>query len=146
MLFTTEMNIGDRVWAVVTAPATRKVRCLTCHNTGNVVLGVETFTCPKCQGKCLHDEYVGIRWVVYHEGIIGQIRVHQVITGSSSRIKADSATKTEVEYMIDTTGITSGTVWKERDLFLTRKLAEAACVRRNEGKNFTDDTLPQQEV
>ncbi len=131
---TAKFDIGQEVFVVNTTSAYRNVKCDACRETGQIELGGEPFTCPKCEGKSKHRQYAGHKTYVAHCGRVGKIEA----TAYGDRY-VDSEDDNGVRYMIDTTGVGSGSVWNERDLFATREVAEAYCIEKNSDKKWSDD-------
>lgn len=125
MQFTSKYEPDGLVWGISWEDARRIVKCLTCNHTGKVAIGAEEFVCPKCNGDAEHPKWEGRKWFVYHSGRIGKINVEFQTSGH----EIDCSPK--VTYMIDATGIGSGTVWNEKDLFPTHEAAESACNQKN---------------
>lgn len=119
--YTSEFAIDDEVWMVRSESFRKMVECFPCDNTGRIEIKGDSLICPKCDGQGKHEKYVGQRLYVADHGKIGQVR----LTDCPSE---DGFT---VEYMIDSTGIGSGQIWKERELFRTRELAEQHCEQEN---------------
>jgi hypothetical protein len=127
MILTSKYDLNQHVVGILSLSTNQKVDCLTCQQTGKVTIKSETFICPKCEGKCLYDKYIGERWVVVEESIIGLIRI-SVRTPEYMNVIQNL----EVEYMLKDTGIGTGTIWHEDMLWPTREEAQAECDRRNE--------------
>ncbi len=127
-------DLGQQVFCVRKDGAYRNVKCDACHQTGAIDLGGESFTCPKCEGKSKHRQYVGHKYYVAHSGRVGKI---EAVVYSDLYDRDDDGSG--VRYMIDTTGVGSGQVWKESELFKTREEADAFCTERNSSTNWNDD-------
>lgn len=127
MKYETKFSIGDTVFTISSERAYRIVQCTTCQGGRTVKIGAEEFVCPKCDGKAAHPQYVGHKWFISHSGSVGKVTVEHTDT---SRFYPDDE-PLQVKYMIDSTGIGSGSVWEEEHLFPTRESAQAECDRRN---------------
>ena len=135
----TKHGVGDYVYGLTRAnvdmPA---VRCGACEGEKVVDVRGEQFPCPKCQGTgAIVKQASG--WIVGESGTIGQIRVLYARADANTYTCdawEDEPTEGEpyqlVEYMISSTGIGSGTCWREHNLFVTRPLAQAEADRRND--------------
>ena len=126
MNYTSKYDIGHHVFVVSSDTFNRIVKCLTCQGAGKVSIGAEEFVCPKCSGRAAHPQHAGRKYYVAHEGIIGKIEIsHMPNDGYFHQPEP------QVTYMIDSTGVGSGNVWKESELFSTRAYADAYCDSRN---------------
>jgi hypothetical protein len=134
MQYTTRFSIGDEVWVIWKRRCERKVLCTTCSNTGKVMVSGEEFQCPKCHGACLTLQYAGEKWVIETFGVVGQI----TIVNTTVDYVDDKLT---IQYMIDTTGVGSGTCWLEKNTYESRAAAQAECDKRNASTNWEDDKL-----
>lgn len=120
----TRFSCGDEVWTIKTQQTYRKVSCLTCNRSGQVEIGTETFICPKCFGQSTHDKFVGKLWHIGYNSQVGQVTYeHRVGTGYEDGVK--------IEYMIKATGVGSGTLHKEENVFASRTEAQLVCDHRN---------------
>jgi hypothetical protein len=133
MVYTTKYEMFQEVWGICDETFRQIVKCLTCRATGKVTIGTEEFVCPKCNGRSAHPVYVGRKWFVAENGVIGKIDV--------THFPGDyhGHSDTQAKYMIDATGVGSGRVWDEDLLFVDRDAAERECARRN-------GVLPQDEA
>lgn len=141
MTITTKYDLGQRVFSVRRDYATRIIKCKCCNNTGTVTINGAEYTCPKCNGTANSKEHCGHKWFVWEEGEIGKVE-YQVTAGKFAssnsnmpRYFTDEQLQTpdeiEIKYMIDATGVGSGTLWEELDLFATREEAQAKCDEEN---------------
>ena len=82
----------------------------------------KTRRCPDCGGNGGHREWECDKWHVCNKscGRIGKIIV-EIYDG-----------KEEYKYMLDSTGVGSGTLWSEDVLFLNEIDAQIECNKRNE--------------
>lgn len=128
MQFNTKFNIGDEVFCIQSAPANHQIKCTCCKEVGTVNIDGIDYQCPKCKGNSKHLQNCGYKWYVIHDSArVGKIRAE--FTGRGYINRDDD--KLVHEYMIDTTGIGTGTIWKEDTLYASREEAEAECARRN---------------
>ena len=83
-------------------------------------------TCPDCSGACGSATWKKDKWFLEarYTSTIGQIQTETY----GKRSEGVDGNK----YMIEATGIGSGTAWKETDLFFTKEAARAECDKRNE--------------
>ena len=130
MEFKTKYNHGDTVY-MITRHMTYKIEsCPTCNNLGKVEINGESFTCPNCRGysKQIADKE---KWELYTYqecGIIGRITAESY---DKKYCVNDKEKKLKFTYMVDVTGIGTGSIWDENNLFLTREEAITECERRN---------------
>lgn len=129
-------EIGDIVYAIDHGEIHSTTQCKTCSSSGIVVIAGETFTCPKCHGTKENVYSIPPKWFVDTQSMIGQITI--VITHGDLASKK-GVPEINVTYMLYSTGIFSGRVWKEKDLFLNKDEAEKECARRtNERIQWTN--------
>lgn len=131
MNINTKYNIGDLVYTVIEKDAYRKIACKCCKATGKVLIDGNDYTCPKCDGNSSHKVCSGRRFLVWESGVVGKITTeHEVNTDSNSNmftVDVNNGIGAEIKYMIDSTGIGSGTLWNEDRLFPSREEASAFC-------------------
>lgn len=127
MKMETKYSLGDTVFGIRDMEARRKRSCPTCDRKGTVRIGVEEFTCPKCFGTSMSDEYSGRKSFVDETGRVGNVRFE---TTEECHCR-EGEPATVIQYMLNTTGVGSGQLWKEADLWPTREDAQAECDRRN---------------
>lgn len=130
MNFTTKFSLGDKVTAIYNAEANHRVKCVTCNNTGKVTIGPDEFQCPKCGGQSTHLVYAGQRWFVqYVDATVGRVGFEVYEETFAQEYSQDPNPR--IQYMLEETGIRSGTLWPEGDLFSTRTMAQLECDERN---------------
>lgn len=139
MKLETKYDIGQRLFSLTEASVQRPpVQCAACEGSGQVDLRGERYHCPLCNGRKTtqaHDR----GWVVGASGCVGSIEVeHESLkdttyypSGYNFDDLALGSMITVVKYMLDSTGVGSGTVHYEPNLFHSRKEAQAECDRRN---------------
>jgi len=118
----TKYNLCDFVYPITKRTKKIFTTCGFCNGEGYIIgINKEEHSCPMCHYAGGFYEMIGDIWVVYCERAskIGQI---QTVTQKN---------KKEVNYMIEATGIGSGTNWYECYLFLTEAEAQAECDRLN---------------
>jgi hypothetical protein len=116
---TTRFSLGDSVFVISDSRAWKLGDCPTCDKTGKIMVSGEQFVCPKCEGRKEIRNYKR-RWYVDRQDIVGQIRV-----------VANRDELTVIEAMLVSSGVGSGGVLDERNLFATRDEATEECDRRN---------------
>lgn len=137
MNITTKYSLGETVFAIRRDFVSRIVKCKACENTGSIKIDGESFECPKCKGASKHHQSAGLKTFVYESGKIGQVRF-ETTDGAYKEQRRNydlelgvEPPETEIKYMIDCTGIGSGTLWDEEDLFPSREDAQAFCDAKN---------------
>lgn len=134
----TKYNIGDRVWIIQSQYTTRLVECVACERTGKVKIAGEEYTCPKCGGGSRHPQHCGHKWLVWESGVIGKFEYEytdpKYIYDENERTK-----QPKITYMLDTTGVGSGTLHSEANLCRSHEEAVAECELRTAGKKWEDD-------
>lgn len=133
MKIETKYAIGDKVAGIVRRYVSRIVKCQCCQNSGSVTINGEQFTCPKCGGKADHPINNGEKWFVdFYDSKVGTVRFNQGLRHNCNyNIPDDAPVETEITYMVEETGIGSGSVWDEHLLFPSREEAQAECNRLN---------------
>lgn len=127
MLLKSRYDIGQSVWVAQQQYEPVRNACKLCHGKGMVqIVGSEKLAvCPECKGRGYFDGGAIYRWVLGIHSVVGQINIKAVKTPKKGII-------TTVEYMLRDSGIGSGSIWKEDQLFLTKEEAEAYCDKMNE--------------
>lgn len=126
----TKYNFGELVYPISYKTEEIKVfhNCPLCKDKGLVMLNNQEYTCPECRGYTYHIEDGDIEWyVTKDQGKIGRIGVEFY----ASKYEGKYGNESTIKYMLDSTGIGSGTLWKEEDLFLSLEEAQAECEKRN---------------
>jgi hypothetical protein len=121
----TKFNLDDFVWGISSYSKEIKNVCTACNGNRKILLDSIYYTCPKCYGSGQIIEYEPKKWNVCSEfcGRIGNIKTETYDNGYDH--------ENEIRYMLSSTGVGSGTLWHEEDLFLTQKEAQEECDRRN---------------
>lgn len=142
MVIETRFSLGQEVWQVGRQKHIHETTCPSCEGRGRVNVrgadGVERETyCPyeKCRGR---GHFTERTWDIYRvrgSGLIGSIEV-RIFDTKLAPSYADRPR--EERYMIDSTGIGSGTVhaledgeWAHTHLFATEDEAQAFCDAEN---------------
>lgn len=120
-------KLGQKVYAVSSKSNSRQihVNCDVCNSTGKVKVEGrdEEYKCPVCYGRT-KTEHFGYKYVIsYYEATIGKVEIQEYDPKYSDQYKS------EVRYMLEETGIGSGSLWKEDRLFTTEKDASDFCNR-----------------
>lgn len=123
----TKFNLNETVFPIVRHGYNGVKQCETCSGLGTVKINntEKKITCPECYGRGGHKEWIAERWVLSTDvGIIGKIDVELYAKRYTSH-------KDEYRYMLSSTGVGSGTCWKEEDLFSSSDEALKECELRN---------------
>lgn len=118
-------KVGQKVCAVSNRSDSRKihVECDVCNSTGKVKIegSDKEYECPVCHGR-MKTEHYGYKYVIsYYEATIGKVEIQEYSK------KYEKKHKSEVRYMLEETGVGSGTIWREDRLFATEKEAADFC-------------------
>lgn len=126
MLIETKFNFNDDVYPISLKHETKWIPCKLCNSRGFITLADgEEVDCPKCYGTKGEKKYMPQKWMIDYEHI-----------GKIKNIKFDLYNnkkhgQSKKDYMLDSTGVGSGTLWPEENLFKTDKEAEIECDKRN---------------
>ena len=126
MQINTKFNLDDYVYPISKGTKTISHTCKVCKGKGVIQVQGESFNCPKCYGRKVVHETLPEMWRIIERciGQVGQVRVE--ITSEEYDDEASRYT-----YMLSSTGVGTGTLWKEEDLFLDKKEAQAICDEHN---------------
>lgn len=122
----TKYNFNQWVFPIMLKHEDKWIPCKSCNATGRITLADGEITyCPKCYGERGKKEYLPVKWMLgcEHHGQIKNIKVDLY----SNKKYGES----EYRYMLSSTGVGSGSLWYEEDLFLVEEEAQAECDRRN---------------
>ena len=129
MIIETKFSLGQVVWKIHRTYSNTMAECRLCGFSDQVTLtSGEKIPCPERLERKKIDKWSP--WVVERTLTIRNVRVSLYDDGFPP-YKADS---NERIYMTEETGVGSGSLHHEKDLFATKEAAEAECYRRN-----TDD-------
>lgn len=116
----TQFGIGDKVVIISSITKRDLINCEACSGKGHVIVDGFRFRCETCLGNATKIVWGDIIYsVLYKNATIGQINIRL------------SAKKKEVQYMVEETGIGSGTCWDENDCFPNEIDALTECEKRN---------------
>jgi hypothetical protein len=113
------------------------VCCDACEGEKVVVVRGEKFSCPKCGGKGVLVK-TAHGWIVGGSGTVGHVRATRARVDNFTNFEwwepepVEGSLLTRVEYMLDSTGVGSGTIWPEGNLFPSRESAQAEADSRND--------------
>jgi len=123
----TNFNLDQEVFRIMNTPKKVTKTCPLCKGMSRVKLeGTDRqVKCPDCSYDGMISYWEKTKWIPLGPSFIGRI-------GIVRYSKSFSDHKDETQYMLDDTGIGSGSLWNEEDLFATREEAEKECELRNE--------------
>lgn len=132
MNITTKFDLGQTVYAVHRGMESLRDECPLCGDTDRVTLTTgQVVMCP--------ERYSGSHrsviqrwwpWTIRNTGTVGQVRVELTAPGFGYDEDEESV-KRRRQYMLIETGVGSGSLYNECDLFASKEEAEAACAERN---------------
>ena len=140
MIIETKFSLNEKVYFIERTIKTVFKKCPACDGEGKVSFKDKVSRkCPLCYGDKGSHENVGLSWHVAEELTIGQVRYETTSIeqdGMFCNVGHYNPSKTthKVEYMAYETGIGSGTVWKEEELFKTKEEAQQEADKRNKEK------------
>ena len=121
----TKFNLKDEVYPITHGMKEVITECSICHGKGEIEVGGNTYRCPECYGTGEHRECKDAEWYVA-TNLIGKIGKVDIELYSNKKYG-----ESKTSYMLSSTGIGSGTLWNENDLFLTFDEAQQECDKRN---------------
>ena len=130
-------SLGDTVWKIQNSKKQVNKPCSTCEGLGHVIINqTPSRSCPDCYGRGYNTEWEPTQWNVIDPLTIGQVRVEVESfkqDGMFSNIGTFDPDKMEqkTQYMAYETGIGSGHIHNEEDLFASDADALAECHSRN---------------
>jgi hypothetical protein len=143
---TSKFDLGDEVWIIQRSNVPTWVPCAFCGATGQITgANGQADKCPKCydrKGKTVYEPEAS--WHLL-DNFTGCYSIDQVPQTRPSlpfiigQIKAEitaqrNGVDSEFNYMCNETGVGSGTLWPEREMFATKIEAIAECDKRNEAQ------------
>jgi hypothetical protein len=127
----TKYNFKDFVIPICTRREKIKVpkNCSVCKDEGKVDLNGKKYTCPECYGYTYHYEEGELEWYILenNSGFIGRINVEFY----DNQYIVEDGRENEISYMLDSTGVGTGTLWREDCLFRSFQEAQDECDKRN---------------
>ena len=134
----TRYSLNDMAWLICHEPKQVIAPCETCHNTGVVTINDTTpRSCPDCFGRT-RFKWEKSEWFVEGVRTIGQVKCEVTSLKTTAEFSnigifdPDEITQKN-RYMCYETGVGSGAVYREEDLFRTKSLAQTKCDTRNKG-------------
>lgn len=132
MNITTKFDLGQTVYAIHQGFETLRDECPLCGDTDAVTLTTgQRVMCPERYGNG-HRSVIQRwwPWVLWRSGTVGQVRVELVDPKYGYDDDAESV-KRRRQYMLAETGVGTGSLYNECDLFASKEEAEAACTALN---------------
>ncbi|QQO97481.1 hypothetical protein Molly5_183 [Maribacter phage Molly_5] len=128
MRIDTKFSNKDMVVPIALVDKTVMKTCDTCKGTAKLhVVELKDYTtkCPKCSYGKVFDK-LERSWEVQTFNIseVGRVTVEYYAKPNTSHVD-------RITYMLEATGIGSGRVWKEEDLFEDTEQAHDECDKRN---------------
>lgn len=130
MNITTKFDLGQRVYIIHKAGQLVKQKCPACSGNGGIVLEYNgfSFICSNCQGSGITETWYSTNWQIAYEKVkIGRVGVELYRETFINR----GSEKNRITYMVDETGVGSGSLWNEDDIFATKEEALEECEKRN---------------
>jgi hypothetical protein len=126
VIFETKYDMGQTVHVIQFGYVEKIAEaCPTCLGTGQIAVQGEAFVCPRCRGK-KHLTVEKGAWYVSQTSAIGQVEVRTCDRDE------DNPEGLERRYMLHATGVRSGSVYQEHELWGgSREDAQAEADRRN---------------
>ena len=138
-----KFKVGQRVFAVSNKSDSRQVhiKCDVCNSTGKVKVEGrdEEYVCPACHGRT-ETEHYGYKYVIAYDGAtIGKVEIQEYAPKYKRRYKS------EVRYMLEETGVGSGTLWREDRLFGTYEEAKGFCEKYISSDYYDEKAILREE-
>ena len=138
-----KFKIGQQVYAVSNKSDSRQihVKCDVCNSTGKVKVEGrdEEYVCPVCHGRTETEHYGYMYVIAYYEATIGKIEIEEYAPKYKDRYKS------EVRYMLEETGVGSGTLWRENRLFATYDEAKEFCEKYVSSDYYDQEAILREE-
>lgn len=122
-IYKTKLSVGDTAYRVSLSQKRYTKTCPLCAGNGRVKIAASdrTVSCPECHwGKVTVSDplshVVGI-------DVVGQVAIE------------DRAGNVKITYMLESTGVGSGSVWSDADVFAVQSDALAEALRRDSELN-----------
>lgn len=123
----TKFNLGEVVYPIRNYRREVTTVCSTCDGIGEVTLAGKGYRCPECSGSgsMTYFEPVGWRPIEEFASAIGKVSVEMYAN------QYHENNEDRIRYMLKATGVGSGNMWSEDDLFASMAEAQEECDRRN---------------
>lgn len=128
-----KFGLGQNVHTIKLVNELSYSPCLTCGGDGHVIVGGYSVSCP---ARCSGGKVVGgadPTWQVDFYSHIGRVQITKYLDGLG---------EDEVCYMLKATGVGSGQLWSDDQLFASKEDAQVECDRRNAARLEKVKQLP----
>jgi DnaJ-class molecular chaperone len=132
MKIETKFNLGDVVYGISKRTQQVKHTCGACNGLGKVELNGKSFTCPECWGRGHTETTEPMAWRIDTDLFPSKVGRVQATEYAKKYLKNHDRGTT---YMVESTGIGSGSIWREESLFSSLEEAQAACDAQNREDN-----------
>lgn len=134
---TTKYSVGDKVWWATTRQTTKSHPCPDCLGqkkwTTTSPAGTEyTFDCPRCSARYNNDRDISLKYQS------SEPEARQLTIGSYEIRTSPFSDDDKVKYMCRETGVGTGQVYNERDLFWEETEALNVATLRAQEENNTN--------
>lgn len=141
---TTKYSIGDRVWLASTVLVQKSHPCPDCLDSeewkATSPAGRDyTFACPRCSTSYMSDRDMSLRYNA-HAPLVSEMTIGSIETHTPGDLEGFNA---PVKYMCVETGVGSGSVYNEGDLYETKEAATAAAEAKAKERDQSSDWIPQ---
>lgn len=136
----TKFGINDVVFLIRNQTEQYREPCAACSSRGFIVLDdKKERRCPECYGNGEFARHRPTKWRVIQTLTIGKITAEAVNIRKMGDFDnygeyEEGSTEFETKYMAYESGIGSGSVYDEENLFRTEEEAQSNCDERNKGK------------
>lgn len=134
MIIETKFDLDQLVWPISCYQKEIVNKCPACLGKKYVIINGQEFSCPNyCRDGYSYDGYEEESWHLDNPSVVGKINVEFYELDLIEKCLQESyKNKTrEIMYMLQNTGIGSGTLWPESRLFATKEEALAEVEKRN---------------
>ena len=149
MEVTTKYSLNDKVWLIKLSREEVKIPCATCNGHGFVTINkTPERSCPDCFQRGYDTEWKDVAWNTEPQMTIGKVSYEEwsvAKTGIFDNIGVydPDLIETEIRYMCYETGVGSGTLYRDKDLYPTKEEAESECLIRNTKKELSQSQRRQ---
>lgn len=131
MKLESKFNLNQTVYPIRRGTRSDWISCDTCMGDGNIIVkgSEKELSCPDCYGRKGGTESLPTTWGVQTDSIgkIGRIEIVEYAKKYHSQ-------ESKIGYMLDSTGVGSGTNWREDHVFASMNEAKKECDKRNNEK------------
>jgi hypothetical protein len=124
MVIETKFKLGQKVFGINKCGENKYAKCKACNGAGGVYVNDSYFECTSCYGRGSNFKWIPEEWKVTVNGSkIGRI--------DTEFYHPKEKRENKITYMLYETGVGSGTLWDESQIFATFKEAAKECERKN---------------